>query len=56
MSVTQAQLKQHFIVLGNKGTIYVWGANGQIITEDLMDMLYKYFKSNTYNRDITMEN
>ena len=50
MSVTQAQLKQHFIVLGNKGAIYVWGANGQIITEDLMDMLYKYFKSNTYNR------
>lgn len=50
MSATQAQLQQHFIVLGNKGAIYVWGANGQIITEDLMDMLYKYFKSTTYNR------
>ena len=47
MSATQAQLKQHFIALGNKGAIYVWGANGQIITESLMDMLYKYFKTTT---------
>lgn len=50
MSVTQANLKQHFITLGNNGAIYVWGANGQIITADLMDRLYQCFKSSTYNK------
>mgnify|MGYP003445160579 CR=1 FL=1 len=50
MSATQAQLKNHFLNLGNQGALYVWGANGQIITKELMNMLYKTFGSNTYNR------
>lgn len=47
---TQVQLKQHFMTLGNKGAIYVWGANGQIITKALMDMLYKTYGSSTYDK------
>lgn len=50
MSVTQKELKQHFLNLGNKGAIYVWGANSQIITAELMDKLYKTFGSKTYDK------
>lgn len=50
MPVTQEQLKQHFLRLGDNGAIYVWGANGQIITKDLMDRLYKTYGSSRYNK------
>lgn len=50
MSVTQLELKNHFLELGSKGALYVWGANGQIITKELMDKLYASFKSAKYNR------
>ncbi|MGN1154964.1 MAG: peptidoglycan-binding protein [Agathobacter sp.] len=46
---TQKELKQHFINLGVNGAIYVWGANGQIITKELMDKLCKSVNSNTYD-------
>jgi peptidoglycan hydrolase-like protein with peptidoglycan-binding domain len=32
------------------GAIYLWGANGEIITKALCDKLYAAFKSNTYNK------
>lgn len=45
---TQAQLKEHFLNLSN--AIYVWGANGQIITKELMDKLHKSYGTSTYNK------
>ena len=50
MAVRQAELKQHFIDLGNNGAIYVWGANGQTITQELVDKLFKSFGNSKYNR------
>lgn len=50
MSVTQYQLRQHFLDLGKQGALYVWGANGQEITKKLMDKLYKSFGSGTYTK------
>lgn len=50
MSATQAQLKNQFLNYGNLGALYVWGANGQIITKELMDKLYKTYGSSTYNK------
>lgn len=48
--VTQAQLKQHFLDLGSKGAIYVWGANGQTITQVLCDMLCSRHGNAKYNK------
>lgn len=48
---TQKQLKEHFLNLGNTGALYVWGANGQIITKELMDKLFKTFGSKTYTKE-----
>lgn len=45
---TQAQLKAHFLSL--EDAIYVWGANGQIITKALMNSLYKSYGTSTYNK------
>ncbi len=50
MSVKQSQLRQHFLDLGKKGALYVWGANGQTITKALMDKLYSTFGSGTYTK------
>lgn len=50
MSVTQMQLKQHFLNLGSNGALYVWGANGQIITEELMDKLHKSYGTSKYSK------
>ena len=50
MSVTQTQLRQHFLDLGKQGALYVWGANCQKITKDLMDRLYKTFGNGTYTK------
>lgn len=46
--VRQAQLKKYALAL--KNTIYVWGANGQIITRDLVDRLHKAFGNDKYNK------
>lgn len=51
MPVTQLQLKNHFIGLGNQGALYVWGANGQIITKELMDKLFKTYGTSTYSKE-----
>lgn len=48
--VTQKQFKEHYQNLYNKGAIYVWGANGETITKDLTDRLYKSYGSSTYNK------
>jgi len=49
--VTQLELKNHFLNLGKQGALYVWGANCQIITEALMDKLFKSFGSSTYDEE-----
>lgn len=48
--VTQQQFKEHYQNLYKKGAIYVWGANGETITKDLTDRLYKTYGSKTYNK------
>lgn len=48
--VTQAQFKEHFLNLLNGKAVYLWGANGQIITKELVDKLYNSYGSATYNR------
>ena len=48
--VTQQQFRDHYMNLHNKGAIYVWGANGEIITEELINRLYKTYGSSTYNK------
>ena len=48
--VTQKQFKEHYINLYKNGAIYVWGANGEIITQELIDKLYKTYGSTKYNR------
>lgn len=48
--VTQKQFKEHFRNLLNGKAVYVWGANGQIITKELVDKLYNSYGSKTYNR------
>jgi hypothetical protein len=50
MAVTQEKLKQHFLNLGSAGAIYVWGANGQTITEDTIEYLYTNYRSSKYGR------
>ena len=48
--VTQQQFKDHYNHLYNSGAIYVWGANGEIITKDLTNRLYRSYGSSTYNK------
>lgn len=48
--VTQQQFRDHYTNLYKKGAIYVWGANGEIITEELINKLYKTYGSATYNK------
>lgn len=48
--LTQVQLRQHFLDLGKRGALYVWGANCQKITKELMDKLYKTFGNDTYTK------
>lgn len=48
--VTQQQFKEHFRHLRDSNAIYLWGANGQIISKELVDKLFKAYGSNTYNR------
>lgn len=48
--VTQQQFKNHYNNLYNSGAIYVWGANGETITKELVDRLYNTYGSKTYTR------
>lgn len=48
--VTQKQFINHYMNLYNSGAIYVWGANGEVITKELIDRLYKAYGSHTYNK------
>lgn len=48
--VTQQQFKDHYRHLLSSGAIYLWGANGEIITKELVDRLYRSYGSSTYNR------
>lgn len=41
---------QYFENLYAGGAIYLWGSNGQIITKELCDRLYKSYGSKTYDR------
>lgn len=46
--VTQTKVREY--ALAAKEWIYVWGANAQTITENLMEQLYTLYGSSTYNR------
>lgn len=46
--ITQKQLKDYFLSL--KNAVYVWGADGQKITQELMDSLYKSHGTAKYNK------
>ena len=48
--ITQQQFIDHYNNLYNSGAIYVWGANGEIITKELTDRLYKSYGSSKYNK------
>ena len=48
--VTQQQFKDHYYNLYKNKAIYVWGANGQVITKDLMNKLYASYGSSKYNK------
>jgi hypothetical protein len=48
--VTQKQFKEHFRNLLNGRAVYVWGGNGEIITKEMIDRLYRVYSSKTYNR------
>ena len=38
--VSQKEFKEYFENLYKQKAVYVWGANGQIITKELIDKLY----------------
>ena len=48
--VTQKQFKEHFRNLLNGRAVYVWGGNGETITKEMIDRLYRAYSSATYNR------
>ena len=50
MKPTDRQLLEWFEYLNNSKAIYVWGANSEKITRKLMDKLYSWFASKTYDR------
>lgn len=48
--VSQEQFRNHYENLHKTGAIYLWGANGETITKDLTDRLYRSFGSSRYNK------
>ena len=48
---TVNEVISYFENLYNNGAIYLWGANGQIITPELCDKLYKTYGNRTYNKE-----
>lgn len=49
--VSQQEFRDWYNNLYNSGAIYLWGANGETITKELTDKLYKSFGSITYTKD-----
>ena len=47
---TTAEMKKHFQGLVNGKAIYVWGANCETITAEMVNRLYKTYGSSKYNR------
>lgn len=50
MSKNVKEMVSYFEKLYTNKAIYLWGANGEIITKDLCDRLFKTYGSSTYNR------
>ena len=50
MSVTESYFRKYYESLYANKEIYVWGANHELITKELMDKLYKNFGSATYDK------
>lgn len=50
MSKKVSEVISYFDELYNNKAIYLWGANGEVITKELCDKLFKTYGSNTYNR------
>ena len=48
--VTQKQFKEHFRKLAMEKAVYVWGGNCEIITKQMIDILFRVYGSKTYNR------
>ena len=48
--VTQKEVISWVEELYNNSAVYVWGANGGVITKSLVDELYKLYGSETYNK------
>ena len=46
---TQKEVRDY--ALAASDWLYVWGANGEVITPEKMDKLYRTFGSNTYNKE-----
>lgn len=46
---TQKEAKEYAIAA--RDWLYVWGANGELITKELMEKLYKTYSSNTYTKE-----
>ena len=46
---TQKEVRDY--ALAANDWIYVWGANGEVITPELMDSLYNIFRSSTYTKE-----
>ena len=50
MAIKIDEVIKHFENLYKNSAIYVWGCNGEIITQQLCNKLYNSFKSATYNK------
>lgn len=50
MSKKVNEVISYFENLYNNKAIYLWGGNGQVITKELCDKLYKTYGSSTYNK------
>lgn len=48
--VTKQRFIDYFNDLLKNKAIYLWGANGETITPELCEKLYKYYGSSTYNK------
>ena len=50
MSKKTVEVISYFENLYNSKSVYLWGANSEIITKELCDRLYKTYGSSTYNK------
>lgn len=50
MSKNVNEVVSYFEKLYTNKAIYLWGANGELITKELCDKLFKTYGSSTYNR------